>query len=194
MVQPRSRLPTTTEGAVARFESPAIVLDVLTSREGVFSVAGHDLRLRAAGVDVEVRADRVVVDIDARAIEPICARRGGKDAPGVLSDADLRRIHSNVRGEVLQSARYPTIHVELKRRAPTVAMINAQLTLCGRTGPLRVFVERRGDRLYGHAELSQRAFGLEPYQTMFGAIRVADLVEIEFEAPWAMWPLAVGER
>ncbi len=170
-----------------RFEPPVVVLDVLTQRAGLFSAVGHDLRLRAGAVSVSLGSDRFIVDIEAFAIAPICARVHGKDAHGVLSDGDIHRIHSNLRGEVLKANRFPLIHVEIERRAPTVAMVAAEVTLCGCRRPLRLFVERHGDRLVGHAALNQRAFGIEPYSTMFGAIAVADTLEIEFEAPWAMW-------
>lgn len=159
-------------------------LALLTSREGVLSRAGHDLRLRAERLTARREGSVLVVEVEAAGVQPICARDGDRDRFGVLSDADLRRISSNLHGEVLQVRRFPTIVARIAVPAePRATFTTCELQLCGRRGAVRLFLEWRDRRVFGHAELLQSAFGLEPYSTMFGAIRVADALTIEASAP-----------
>ncbi len=168
---------------MVRFDAETLILDILTSREGVLSRAGHDLRLRAERLDAWVDDAGVHLRVAADQVRPICARKGDRDAFGVLGDADLRRIASNVQGEVLQARRWPQIAFDCPLPAPDATWAQGQLTLRGVTRPLRVYLEQRNGQLHGHATVVQTAFGVEPYSTMMGAIRVADEVEIQVRAP-----------
>lgn len=166
------------------WDEHALQLEILTSREGVLSRAGHDLRLRAERLTGRREGDVLVIEVDAASVEPICARDGDRDRFGALSDADLRRISSNLHGEVLQSRRFPTIVARIAvPPEPRATFTTCELLLCGRRGAVRLFLEWRDRRVFGHAELQQTAFDLEPYSTMFGAIRVADALMIEASAP-----------
>jgi hypothetical protein len=51
----------------------------------------------------------------------------------------------------------------------------------GRTKPVRVRAELDGDRLRGSATVQQTRWGIKPYSAFFGALRLADEVEIEFD-------------
>lgn len=169
-----------------RFDARTIVLDVFTRREGLLSRAGHDLRLRAEAIDAWIDGAGVHARIAADRVRPICALRGDSDAYGVLGDADLRRIASNLHGEVLQARRWPQIAFDAPMPAADATWVQGQLTLRGMARPLRIYLERRDRALHAHAVVVQSAFGIEPYSTMMGAIRVADEVEVQVRAPMAL--------
>lgn len=166
-----------------RFNAPAVAIDVVTRRAGAFSRVGHDLRLRVGDVVVEVGDGAIDVRVAAASLVPVCAIVDGRDAAGKLSDADLRRIASNLQGEVLQSRLHPTMTLHLTIPAPDATRAEAWLSLRGVTRPVTLFWHREGERLCGHAVVAQGRWGIEPYTTMFGALRVADEVEVEFSLP-----------
>ncbi len=150
----------------------------------MLSRAGHDLHLRAEQLTARREGGLVHVEIAAAGIDPICARLGERDAFGLLSDADLKRIRSNLRGEILQVRRFPWIRVTIAPPTePGQRHCEAEVELCGRRGRVRLYLERSGDRLLAHGELVQTAFGIEPYTTMFGAIRVKDAIALQASAP-----------
>lgn len=169
-----------------------VVLDILTEREGVLSRAGHDLRLRAERLRAERDGGVLRLTVPASAIEPICARVGDRDAFGALSSADLRRIKSNLHGEILQIRRFPLVEVQVQVPAdPLATWTTASVQLCGVRGDLRLYLERRHGQVHGHAELLQTSFGVQPYTTMFGAIRVSDRLTVQCSGPVALFaPLA----
>ena len=171
---------------MVRFDAKTLFVDVLTTREGVFSRAGHDLRLRAEAVEAWLDDTGVHVQVAADRLNPICARKGDDDAIGVLSDADLRRIASNVHGEVLQARRWPFIAFDAPQPSADATWLQGHLTLRGVTRPQRIYLEQRRGELHGHATIVQSAFGIEPYSTMMGAIRVADALEVQFRVPIAL--------
>ena len=164
-----------------------LTLDLFTEREGVLSRAGHDLHLRAEQLTARREGGLVHVEIVAGSVEPICARIGDRDAFGLLSDADLKRIRSNLHGEILQVRRFPWIRATIAPPTePGQRHCEAEVELCGRRGRVRLFLERRADRVLAHAEVVQTAFGIEPYTTMFGAIRVKDTIALQASAPTAL--------
>ncbi len=163
------------------FNADALRLSILTRRDGLLARAGHDLRLQANALRFWLDHEGVHLRIDSAHIEPVCARMGDRDMPLLLSESDLRRIGQNLRGEVLRVQRFPEIAFDAPLPSSGQGSLDGHLTLCGVRRPQRVFLLRRGAALSATAVLTQSAFGIEPYSTMLGAIRVRDEVEIEAE-------------
>ena len=51
----------------------------------------------------------------------------------------------------------------------------------GRTKPVRIGATLDGDRVRGGVTVTQSRWGIKPYSAFFGALRLADDVEIEFD-------------
>ncbi len=163
------------------FNADAVQLSILTRRDGLLARAGHDLRLQASGLRLWLDEDGVHLRLDPARIEPVCARVGDRDMPLLLSHADLRRIGQNMRGEVLRVQRFPEVAFDAPLPSPGLGAVDGQLTLCGVRRPQRIYLARRGHALSATAVVTQSAYGIEPYSTMLGAIRVRDEVEIQVE-------------
>jgi hypothetical protein len=62
-------------------------------------------------------------------------------------------------------------------------VLEGSLTLRGATLPVDVRVERRGAVWRGQVELLPSRWGITAYRALFGAIKLADKLRIEFEQP-----------
>lgn len=153
---------------------------VRTGRSGLGRRAGHDLTIEATrwSATVEARepldASTVEVTVEVDALEV----REGTGGVKPLTDQDRAEIKKNLRN-VLDVRRYPRIRfVSTDVREDAV---EGDLTIMGRVKPVRVRAGRDGDRVRGGATVTQSRWGVKPYSAFFGALRLADDVEIEFD-------------
>jgi polyisoprenoid-binding protein YceI len=153
-----------------------------TGRSGLGRRAGHDLTIEAsrwrASVTVrdplEESSGEVVVEVGGLEV------REGTGGVKPLSDQDRRDIGDNLR-KVLETRRYPEIVFTATAVAPDAGEIEGDLTIMGRTKPVRVRAEIDGDVVRGGVTVQQTRWGIKPFSAFFGALRLADDVEVEFE-------------
>ena len=63
------------------------------------------------------------------------------------------------------------------------SQVRGELELLGKTAPVSFTLQTGDDgRLTGSARLTQSDWGIKPYSALFGALKVADEVEVEFGA------------
>jgi polyisoprenoid-binding protein YceI len=151
-----------------------------TGRSGLGRRAGHDLTLEAtrwsASVAVreplEASSAEVTVEVDGLEV------REGTGGALPLSDGDRVDITKNLR-KILDTGRYPQI--AFVSTAVGDDAVEGDLTIMGRTKPVRIAATLEGDRVRGGATVTQSRWGIKPYSAFFGALRLADDVEIEFD-------------
>jgi polyisoprenoid-binding protein YceI len=155
-------------------------LRVHTGRSGAAAKAGHDLVIEVSdwqatlevgdGTRVELTADPASL----RVIEGT----GGIQA---LGDDDIAEIHKTIVGDVLgrDQIAFRSTAVEAGDGALTV---QGDLTLNGATRQVSVDLHVADRRLQGTAVVTQTDFGIKPYSTLFGALKVADEVEVALDA------------
>jgi polyisoprenoid-binding protein YceI len=159
--------------------------DVLTRRTGLFGFAGHDHLVRAgalAGEIVDVPADparsRVRIVIPAAALRVLTA----------ADSSDLPKINQAMREQVLLVDRFPeiTFASTAVAAAGETLRVTGDLTLVGvaRSIAVDVTLRRSGDtlRAAGRFAVRQRAFGIKPYSTALGTVKVADEITFDFDA------------
>ncbi|GAA2630352.1 YceI family protein [Actinomadura fulvescens] len=154
-----------------------------TSRSGLGRRAGHDLTIEAtrwsgtatvagtAGSSVEV-----TVEVDALEV------REGTGGVLPLSESDRSEISKNLR-KVLQADRHRAItfrSTAVEGSAEEFA-VEGGLTLLGRTEPLTVRASVADGRVRGGATVRQTRWGIKPYSAFFGALKLADEVEVAFD-------------
>ncbi|NKZ07740.1 YceI family protein [Actinomadura latina] len=153
---------------------------VRTGRSGLGRRAGHDLTIEATRWSARVEAREpldassaeVTVEVDALEV------REGTGGALPLSAGDRADITKNLR-KVLDTARYPQI--TFVSTAVGDDGIEGDLTIMGRTKPVRIGATRDGDRVRGTVTVTQSRWGIKPYSAFFGALRLADDVEVEFD-------------
>ncbi|HEY9524474.1 MAG TPA: YceI family protein [Thermopolyspora sp.] len=159
---------------------------VKTARSGLGAKAGHDLTIEAtrwrgeATVDVVGPAGaRVTVEVDTDSFEV----REGTGGIKPLTAADRAEIVKTIRQKILHTDRHKTIEFRSARveGSPESFQIEGDLTIAGETGPLTVRGGLTGDRVTGSAIVVQSRWGIKPYSAFFGALKLRDEVEVEFD-------------
>ncbi len=161
-------------------------LRLRTFRQGLAAKAGHDLVLEASEWHghVHVPADAgdalsVEVEVDLRRLEVIEGTGGVKP----LSDGDKADIRKAM-GKPLRTDTYPlatfsSFDVQLDDDSATVA---GDLTLAGESHPLQLELRRAPDgTVSGTTQVVQSTWGIKPYTGFFGALKLRDAVDVEFE-------------
>jgi len=159
---------------------------VYSFKEGLLAAAGHDVKLRVT--DFEVVADRRGVrgTFDPRSIEVVCAMTRGAESPGTLSDSDKATIRGYVHDDILQTAEHPDISwttTKMKRDGQGRIRVQGELSLHGRTKPVKATVDTEGDHLVARARIRQPDFGIKPFSALMGALKIKPVVEVEFRVP-----------
>jgi len=155
-----------------------------TSRSGLGRRAGHDLTIEATrwsgtatvGADAASSSVEVTVEVDGLEV------REGAGGVLPLSDSDRTEIRKNLR-KVLQSDRHPAIAFEAGGASgtPEEFTVEGELTIAGRAQSLTLRGGEQDGRITGGATVRQSRWGIKPYSAFFGALKLADDVEIVFD-------------
>ncbi|MFI0409958.1 YceI family protein [Actinomadura sp. 3N508] len=153
---------------------------VRTGRSGLGRRAGHDLTIEAtrwtAAVEAREPLDassvKVTVELDGLKV------REGTGGVKPLTGQDRAEIEKTLR-EVLAARSYPEI--VFTSAAIGEDVIEGDLAIMGRVKPVRVKAALEGGRVRGGVTVTQSRWGVKPYSAFFGALRLADDVEIEFD-------------
>jgi polyisoprenoid-binding protein YceI len=151
-----------------------------TSREGVAARVGHDLTIEMTRWSGRLRvgdnqvASELSVTVDMGSMR-IVEGTGGI-AP--LSEREKREILRNAR-KILAVDRYPEgTFVAEKISEDTV---DGTLSLLGRSHELRLAYRIDGARYRASGTVRQSDYGIKPFSTLFGALKLADAVRVEAE-------------
>ena len=162
------------------------VIWIKTGRAGAAAQAGHDLLIQVTAWQgtLEVGADpaqtSIALDVDATSLRV----RDGVGGMQALGDDDKASIEETIDDEVLKR-----VNIEFRSTAVQIPadgsriMVQGALTLVGNVRPLDLELEVADDgKLSGSAVIKQTDWGMTPYSTLFGALKVADEVEVVFNA------------
>jgi superoxide dismutase, Fe-Mn family len=161
-------------------------LSVRTSRIGAAAMAGHDLLLHATDwqatleVGGEPAETSIVLDVDAGSLR-VQEGTGGMQP---LGEEDKAGIQQTIDEEILkrERIRFRSTAVDIPG-AGSRMRVRGELTLVGTTAPISFVLAVDDDgSVTGSAVVKQSDWGLTPYSTLFGALRVADEVEVEIDA------------
>jgi hypothetical protein len=157
-------------------------LSVRTYRTGAVARAGHDLLLHvgdwSATVDLlDGRPTSVALEANGSSFEVIDGT-GGLQA---LDDSDRANIVQTIDDEILERTAVAFQSTAIEANGAGFR-VRGELRLLGRTHPLDVELAVDGAALRATAVVKQSSWGMKPYSTLFGALKVADDVEVAVEA------------
>ena len=161
-------------------------LSVRTGRTGAAAKAGHDLLIEVTAwqATLEVGEDpaqtSIVLDADATSL----VVREGTGGMQALGDDDKANIRETIDEEVLhrQGIAFRSTAVRNGAEAGRLS-VEGELTLVGKTCPIAFELTVGADgTLSGSAVIKQSDWGIKPYSTLFGALKVADAVEVAIAA------------
>jgi len=158
------------------------ILAVRTGRTGAAAKAGHDLLLHVTAwqATLEVAEDSAPTSLALEADAGSLRVREGTGGLQALGDDDKENIEQTIDEEVLQ--RHGIVFSSTSVRSAGDRMsVEGTLTLLGNARPIAFEFTVDGDgRLSGSAVVKQSEWGITPYSTLFGALKVADEVEVTF--------------
>jgi len=158
---------------------------VRTGRTGAAAKAGHDLVIgvtswRATLVVGEDPAETSVeLTADSSSLRVIEGSGGMK----ALSDDDTANIEKTINDEVLEGREigFRSSRVQPSDSGNRIG-VEGELTIGGESGPVAFDLAITDDgAIAGSAVVKQSDWGIEPYSTLFGALKVADEVEVVVE-------------
>jgi polyisoprenoid-binding protein YceI len=169
-----------------RLGPPAAQCHVLTKCEGLLASFGHDLELAVTRFDIRVDTDarRADASFDAASLRVNRAFKNGVEHLG-LTDADRRSIEDNARRDVLEATRNP----EVRFRSTRITDVQdgwdvvGKLMLHGKERDVQVRLRRAGDRYAASVPLRQEDYGIRPYSTFFGGLKVQSEVLVQLSLP-----------
>jgi polyisoprenoid-binding protein YceI len=161
-------------------------LSVRTGRTGAAAKAGHDLLIEVTSwsATLELGDDRaqasVALDADSTSLR-VLEGTGGMQS---LGDKDKASIRQTIDDEVLKGRDIAFRSTEV--HAPAAGgpiSVRGELTLAGSSHPIAfdLLVGDDDGELRASAVLKQSDWGIKPYSTLFGALKVADEVSVTLE-------------
>jgi polyisoprenoid-binding protein YceI len=157
-----------------------------TTRQGLAATAGHDLTIEVT----RWRGEIVIAEDDpAAGSVNVTAETGSlrvvEGTGGVvpLTERDKREIARNAY-KVLDAAKTPEATFTSTRITATTTdgTVEGTLSLRGRAQPLTLQVTALGDGRYrATGTVVQTRYGIKPYSAFFGALKLADAVQVEAE-------------
>ena len=159
-------------------------LSIHTGRTGAAAKAGHDLVIEVTAWEGTLRVgeDPADTSVELEADATSLHVRSGSGGMQSLGDDDKGNIRATIDDDVLKGQA-----IAFRSTAVTGAdgqlTVEGELTLAGTTRPLAFDLAVGDDgRLSGAAVVKQTEWGMKPYSTLFGALKVADEVRVEIDA------------
>lgn len=158
-------------------------LSVRTGKTGAAAKAGHNLVIHVTGWEgtLEVAPDggdaSVTLDADGSSLR-VHESSGGVQA---LGDDEKASIQQSIDDDVLKRRDISFRSTRVRIDGDAMA-VQGDLTLADQTHPITFDLTLDGDHLSGSAVVTQSAWGIKPFSTLFGALKVADDVEVSIDA------------
>jgi polyisoprenoid-binding protein YceI len=155
---------------------------VLTTRTGAAAAAGHNLVIQVTAWEAtfEAGADPTQTSVVFAADATSLRVREGTGGMQPLGDVDKESIQESIDDEVLKRTAidFRSTSVQIADDGSRIH-VQGDLTLVGQTRPLSFDLEVGDDgRISGRTIVTQSNWGIAPYSTLFGALKVGDDVEI----------------
>jgi len=158
-------------------------LSVRTGRTGAAAKAGHDLLMHATAWEarLELAADPAQSTVELTADATSLRVREGTGGMQPLGDDERANIHQAIDDEVLERQDIAFRSTAVEGDGTTLG-VTGDLTLAGTTKPVAFDLTVAGDgALRATAAVTQTDWGMKPYSALFGALKVADGVEVVLE-------------
>ena len=151
-----------------------------TARTGAAAKAGHDLLIHVIGWEATLEVGdepSIVLEVDPTSLRV----RDGTGGMQPLGYEDKASIEQTIDDEVLMRR-------EIVFRSTSVQAddgrlsVEGELTLADETRPIAFDLAADGGRVSGSVVVTQTNWGMTPYTGLFGALKVADDVEVGIDA------------
>jgi polyisoprenoid-binding protein YceI len=161
-------------------------LSVRTKRTGAAAKAGHNLVLHVTAWEatLAIAADPAASSLELTADGASLRVIEGTGGMQALGDDDKANIEQTIDDEVLkqQPIEFRSTTMEIADDGSRIG-VQGELTLVGKRSPIAFDVTVGADGMLGcSAVVKQTEWGIAPYSTLFGALKVADEIEVVLDA------------
>lgn len=159
-------------------------LSVRTKRAGAAAKAGHDLLIHVTAWEATIAlADEPAETELELSADPTSLRvREGTGGFQALVDEDIENIQQTIDDEVLKRREIAFRSTAAAPGPGGVLHVEGGLTLSGNSRPIAFDLELGDDgAVEATAVVKQSEWGMKPYSALFGALKVADEVEVTLE-------------
>jgi polyisoprenoid-binding protein YceI len=156
---------------------------VHTGRAGAAAKAGHDLTMHVTSWEATIDAADDPAETSVRLTADASSLRVQEGTGGMqeLGEDDIDNIHQTIDDEVLMGREIEFRSTRVSE-TPGGLSVEGDLTLAGRTEPISFELAVGDDgELRAEAEISQPDWGMKPYSTLFGALKVHEDVQVRLE-------------
>jgi polyisoprenoid-binding protein YceI len=150
-------------------------LKVKTGKEGAAAKMGHNLTLVVNSWEATIEggdSPSIKLTADPSSVEVESGEGGAKP----LGDKDKKDIKKTIDGKVLGSSQITFTSSEVSD-----SQAKGDLSIAGKSSDVTIPISVSGDKISGSTTLTQSDFGVKPFSTMMGALKVKDQVTVEFE-------------
>jgi polyisoprenoid-binding protein YceI len=166
-----------------RFGPDTATLAVRTGRVGAVAKAGHNLLLHVTSWEASMQVAEQIADstVELTADGSSLRVREGTGGMKALDDDDMANIEQTIDEDVLKrtAVSFRSTQVE---GTQTGMRVQGELTMLGATRPITLDVDAGDGSLRATAVVKQTDFGMKPYSALFGALKVADDVQVTLVA------------
>ena len=151
-------------------------LTVRTGQAGAAAKAGHNLLIEVMSWEATVDETSATLTADSRSLR-VLEGTGGIQG---LGEDDKASIRQSIDDEVLKGGTIAFRSTSVTRAGDELH-VEGELDLLGQVRPLAFTLALDGGRLSGSVTIRQTDWGLKPFSTLFGALKVADKVEVAID-------------
>ena len=155
---------------------------VRTGRTGAAAKAGHDLTIAVTSwnATLVVTPDPADSRVELNADGGSLSVRDGTGGIAALGDDDKQGIRETIDKEVLKRTKIHFASSSVRDAAGRL-QVQGELELMGRRAPVTFEITPGDDgTVTASAVVKQSDWGMKPYSTLFGTLKVADAVEVTF--------------
>ncbi len=159
-------------------------LSVRTGRRGAIAKVGHDLLIEVTtwGATVEIAADPAQSVLELDADSNSLQVREGTGGIQSLSDDDRAGINETIGKEVLKGTAIVFRSRSVEATGDGRLHVEGDLELAGGINPVVFELNLDDDgQVSASAVVKQSAWGMKPYTTLFGTLKVADDVQVSLD-------------
>ncbi len=162
---------------------------IRTSRRGGAAKAGHDLLIEVTswGATIEAGDEPSRTDLSLSADATSLRVLEGTGGIKALDDGDKDDIRQTIDKDVLKGTAIEFRSTAVQAVDDDGPMeVRGELTLFGKAAPVSFVLQSgQGGHLTATATVRQSDWGIKPYSALFGALKVADEVQVEFDGSLA---------
>ena len=160
-------------------------LTVRTGKSGAAAKAGHNLTIEVGSWSATLQAgdDPAAITIELAADSTSLRVLEGTGGLQALGEDDKAAIGTTINDEILKrgAIAFRSSSVDAGSGGGTLR-VHGELDLLGARRPITFELQTTDDGgVSGQATIVQSEFGIKPYSTLFGALKVVDEVQIGFE-------------